>query len=149
MIVVTFESLIYKYVFSCYFHCRMDLPKGESLKGLRNSVPKCTQNKTRWGVSIFEAWKEKGAIAMHEKNPRVWCIKYRKSYWDVNHECQDLIFRLSKFLQEARDKDSEKYSQKTIKLYQLICCIVEENCRAEINPFNSENHKYVIFVMNV
>ena len=29
MIVVTFESLIYKYVFSCYFHCRVDLPRNK------------------------------------------------------------------------------------------------------------------------
>lgn len=125
------------------------LSEQESSKRLRNAMPKTTQYKTQWGIRIFESWKNERAndeVATESNLFELHVLVVASLKTEMLSMTAETFWSRSKFVQEVRDKDGNRYPEKT--LYQLVCCIkrfYEENGRAEMNPLNKENYKFVTF----
>ena len=125
---------------------RKPLTEDEEHRLLGSTIPKNTQNSTKWAVKIFEEWQR----SRQEKKPNLFKSSSISTSMDLSKVtelstplgsmcAETLNLWLSRFVQEVRNSKGERYPPRTI--YVLICGLKRylSETGSGLDPLNRNN----------
>lgn len=124
---------------------RKPFTEDEEHRLLSDTVPKNTQNSTKWAVKIFEEWQK----SRQEKSPKLFKSASLSTSLDLSKvrdlstplesmSAETLNLWLSRFVEEVRNLKGQRYPPRTI--YVLICGLKRHlSDTSGIDPLNKSD----------
>lgn len=124
---------------------RKPLTEDEEYRLVENTVPKNTQNSTKWAVKLFEEWQK----CRHDKIPKK--LQSSSVVFDMSKiedlstplhcmNAETLNLWLTRFVEEVRNVKGERYPPRT--LYVLICGLKRYlNDKSGLDPLNKNDKR--------